>query len=103
MPLSAEAIIAIFGVVFAVPPTLLLLYRRQQRNTGQQDHTGMMQLFTDSVRLLTINNDGVSPNIHAAYEFPGRAALEAGGNHFLALFSFRSWACRQHTQFHSLG
>jgi hypothetical protein len=93
MPLSAEAIIAIFGVIVTVPPTLTLLYRRQQCNAGQQDHTGMMQLSTDSTRLLTINNAGISPNIHAAYEFPGHVALEAGGDHLLELFSFRSWAC----------
>jgi hypothetical protein len=48
MPLSAEAIIAIFGVIVTVPPILALLYRRRQRNAGQQDHTGMIQLFTDS-------------------------------------------------------
>jgi hypothetical protein len=61
MPLSAEAIIAIFGVIVTVPPTLTLLYRRQQRNASQQDHTGMMQLFTESIRLLTINNVALVP------------------------------------------
>jgi len=48
MPLSAEAIIAIFGVIVTVPPILTLLHRRRQRNAGQRGHTGMMQLFTDS-------------------------------------------------------
>jgi hypothetical protein len=61
MPFSAEAIIAIFGVIVTVPPTLTLLYRRQQRNASQKDHTGMMQLFTESIRLLTINNVALVP------------------------------------------
>jgi hypothetical protein len=102
MPLSAEAIIALFGVVVTLPPTLCLLYRRQQHNTGQQDHIGMMQLTTDSVRLSTVNNAGTSSNVRATYKLPGKIALEAGGGHFLALFSFRSWARRQHIHCRSL-
>jgi hypothetical protein len=103
MPLSAEAIIALFGFVVTLPPTLCLLYRCQQRNTGQQDHTGMMQLTTDSVRSTTVNNAGISSNVRTTYKLPGHVALEAGGGHFLARFSSRSWARRQHIQCRSLG
>jgi hypothetical protein len=103
MPLSAEAIIAIFGVVVALPPALILLYRRQQHDPGRQNHTSMTQLFTDSVRLLTANNAGISPNIHTIHKLPGHVAVEARGGHSLALFSARSWAPRQHTHCRSLG
>ena len=110
MPLSAEAIIAIFGVVVALPPALILLYRRQQHNPGRQNHISMTQLFTDSVRLLTANNAGISPNIHTIrpnihtiHKLPGHVAVETRGGHSLALFSARSWAPRQHTHCRSLG
>lgn len=103
MPLSAGAIIAIFGVVVTLPPALITLYRRQQGNTRRQNHTNTMQLLTNIAGLSTANNSGISPNNYAIHKFPGCAVLEAGGYRFLALFSSRSWTRRRLKRCHSLG